>query len=80
MALVLMLVFGPPLRLLPLYIALGAAAFAFGLLSLIGGTLTMASVAVLPVVIGLWRSTTRSSCRRASARPPRAASAHRRRP
>jgi hydrophobe/amphiphile efflux-3 (HAE3) family protein len=53
MALVLLLVFGPPLRLLPLYIALGAAAFAFGLLSLIGGTLTMASVAVLPVVIGL---------------------------
>ncbi len=53
MALVLLLVFGPPLRLLPLFIALGAAAFAFGLLSLIGGTLTMASVAVLPVVIGL---------------------------
>ena len=48
-----MLVFGPPLRLLPLVIALGAAGFAFGLLSLLGGTLTMASVAVLPVVIGL---------------------------
>ena len=53
MALVLVLIFGPPLRLLPLFIALGAAGFAFGLLSLIGGTLTMASVAVLPVVIGL---------------------------
>ncbi len=53
MALVLVLVFGPPLRLLPLVIALGAAGFAFGLLSLLGGTLTMASVAVLPVVIGL---------------------------
>ena len=53
MALVLVAVFGPPLRLLPLFIALGAAGFAFGLLSLIGGTLTMASVAVLPVVIGL---------------------------
>ena len=53
MALVLVLVFGPPLRLLPLVIALGAAGFAFGLLSLLGGTLTMASVAVLPVVLGL---------------------------
>ena len=53
MAVVLLLVFGPPLRLLPLLIALGAAGFAFGLLSLLGGTLTMASVAVLPVVIGL---------------------------
>jgi len=53
MALVLITVFGPPLRLLPLFIALGAAGFAFGLLSLIGGTLTMASVAVMPVVIGL---------------------------
>lgn len=53
MALVLIAVFGPPLRLLPLFIALGAAGFAFGLLSLIGGTLTMASVAVMPVVIGL---------------------------
>ena len=53
MAIVLVLIFGPPLRLLPLFIALGAAGFAFGLLSLIGGTLTMASVAVLPVVIGL---------------------------
>lgn len=53
MAIVLIAVFGPPLRLLPLFIALGAAGFAFGLLSLIGGTLTIASVAVLPVVIGL---------------------------
>ena len=53
MALVLIAVFGPPLRLLPLLVAIGAAGFAFGLLSLLGGTLTMASVAVLPVVIGL---------------------------
>lgn len=53
MAIVLIAIFGPPLRLLPLFIALGAAGFAFGLLSLIGGTLTIASVAVLPVVIGL---------------------------
>jgi hydrophobe/amphiphile efflux-3 (HAE3) family protein len=53
MAVVLTVVFGPPLRLLPLAIAIGAAGFAFGLLSLLGGSLTMASVAVLPVVIGL---------------------------
>jgi hydrophobe/amphiphile efflux-3 (HAE3) family protein len=53
MAAVLVVVFGPPLRLLPLLIAIGAAGFAFGLLSLLGGSLTMASVAVLPVVIGL---------------------------
>ena len=53
MGIVLLLIFGPPLRLLPLAIALGAAGFAFGLLSLLGGSLTMASVAVLPVVIGL---------------------------
>ena len=50
---VLLLVFGPPLRLLPLLTAIGSAGFAFGLLSLLGGSLTMASVAVLPVVIGL---------------------------
>ena len=53
MALVLLAIFGPPLRLLPLLVAIGAAGFAFGLLSMLGGTLTMASVAVLPVVIGL---------------------------
>ena len=53
MAMTLIAVFGPPLRLLPLFVALGAAAVAFGLLSIVGGKLTMASVAVLPVVIGL---------------------------
>jgi hydrophobe/amphiphile efflux-3 (HAE3) family protein len=53
MALTLLVVFGPPLRLLPLFVALGGAAMAFGLLAILGGTLTMASVAVLPVVIGL---------------------------
>ena len=53
MGVVLLLVFGPPLRLLPLLTAIGSAGFAFGLLSLLGGSLTMASVAVLPVVIGL---------------------------
>ncbi|HEX2436397.1 MAG TPA: MMPL family transporter [Solirubrobacterales bacterium] len=53
MALVLALVFGPPLRLLPLAVALVSVAIAFGLLALVGGALTMASVAVLPVLIGL---------------------------
>ena len=37
MAAVLLLVFGPPLRLLPLLTAVGSAGFAFGLLSLLGG-------------------------------------------
>ncbi|MGI8726684.1 MAG: efflux RND transporter permease subunit [Solirubrobacterales bacterium] len=53
MALTLLLVFGPPMPLLPLFVAAAASAVSFGLLSLIGGSLTMASVAVLPVVIGL---------------------------
>ena len=53
MALVLIFIFGPPLRLLPLLTAIGSAGFALGLLAILGGTLTMASVAVLPVVIGL---------------------------
>lgn len=53
MAATLVAAFGPPLTLLPLFVALGASAMAFGLLSIIGGSLTMASVAVLPVVIGL---------------------------
>jgi hydrophobe/amphiphile efflux-3 (HAE3) family protein len=53
MAITLALVFGPPLRLLPLVLALAAAALTFGLLALLGGSLTMASIAVLPVLIGL---------------------------
>jgi hydrophobe/amphiphile efflux-3 (HAE3) family protein len=53
MALTLTLVFGPPLRLLPLGVALVAVAVAFGGLALFGGSLTMASLAVLPVLIGL---------------------------
>jgi hydrophobe/amphiphile efflux-3 (HAE3) family protein len=53
MAITLALVFGPPLRLLPLAIALGASGITFGALSLVGGSLTMASLAVLPVLIGL---------------------------
>jgi uncharacterized protein len=53
MTLTLALIFGPPLRLLPLAIALVAAAITFGLLALLGGALTMASLAVLPILIGL---------------------------
>jgi hydrophobe/amphiphile efflux-3 (HAE3) family protein len=53
MAITLALVFKPPFRLLPLGIALAAAGVTFGVLSLVGGSLTMASIAVLPVLIGL---------------------------
>jgi uncharacterized protein len=53
MAATLALVFRSRLRLLPLALALAAAGMTFGALSLAGGSLTMASIAVLPVVIGL---------------------------
>jgi uncharacterized protein len=53
MALVLFLVFGSRWPLLPLGIALMAAAITFGLLALAGGSLTMASIAALPILIGL---------------------------
>ena len=53
MLITLAIVFRSPLRLLPLGIALGAAGITFGFLSLVGGSLTMASIAVLPVLIGL---------------------------
>ncbi len=53
MALVLMLVFRSRFRLLPLAIALATAALTFGLFGLVGGSLTMASIAVLPILIGL---------------------------
>ncbi|HYP47833.1 MAG TPA: MMPL family transporter, partial [Thermoleophilaceae bacterium] len=53
MAATLALVFRTRLRLLPLALALAAAAMTFGVLSLLGGSLTMASIAVLPVLIGL---------------------------
>jgi hypothetical protein len=53
MALVLALVFPARLRLLPLVVALAAAAITFGALSLVGASLTMASVGVAPVLIGL---------------------------
>ncbi|HZU39627.1 MAG TPA: MMPL family transporter [Solirubrobacteraceae bacterium] len=53
MAVVLLLVFRRRLRLLPLVVALLAAGITFGLSALLGVTLTMASIAVLPVLIGL---------------------------
>ena len=53
MALALVFVFRPPMRLLPLGIALVAAGLTFGALSVAGGALTMASIAVLPVLVGL---------------------------
>jgi predicted RND superfamily exporter protein len=53
MALTLLLVFRSRLRLLPLAIALGAVALTFGLLSLFGGSLTIASIATMPILIGL---------------------------
>ena len=53
MGAMLALVFRSRLRLLPLAIALAAAALTFGGLSLAGASLTMASIAVLPVLIGL---------------------------
>jgi uncharacterized protein len=53
MAGTLALVFRTRLRLLPLALALAAAGMTFGALSLAGGSLTMASIAVLPVLIGL---------------------------
>jgi hydrophobe/amphiphile efflux-3 (HAE3) family protein len=53
MALTLLAVFRSRLRLLPLGIALASAALVFGLLGLFGGSLTMASIAALPILIGL---------------------------
>jgi hydrophobe/amphiphile efflux-3 (HAE3) family protein len=53
MAATLLVVFRSRLRLLPLAIALAATGITFGVLSLVGGTLTMASIAVLPILIGL---------------------------
>jgi uncharacterized protein len=53
MALTLLVVFRSRMPLLPLAIALAAAAVVFGLLGLLGGSLTMASIAALPILIGL---------------------------
>ena len=53
MAAALLIVFRNRFRLLPLAIALAAAGITFGLLAVLGVTLTMASIAVLPILIGL---------------------------
>src|SRR5215207_2801051 len=53
MAATLALVFRVSLRLLPLALALAASAMTFGALQVAGGDLTMASIAALPVLIGL---------------------------
>ena len=53
MALVLALVFRRPARLVPLVVAVAAVALTFGLMALAGAPLTMASIAVLPVLLGL---------------------------
>ncbi len=53
MAATLLIVFRNRLRLLPLAVALAAAGITFGLLAVLGATLTMASIAVLPILIGL---------------------------
>lgn len=53
MALVLFLVFRSRWPLLPLAVSLAAVAITFGLLALVGGALTMASIAALPILIGL---------------------------
>ncbi len=53
MAITLLAIFRSRFRLLPLFIALAAAALTFGIFGLLGGSLTMASIAVLPILIGL---------------------------
>ena len=53
MAATLLIVFRNRLRLLPLAIALAAAGITFGVLAVLGVALTMASIAVLPILIGL---------------------------
>ena len=53
MALTLAVVFRSVPRLLPLALALAAAGIVFGAMRLVGATLTMASIAVLPVLVGL---------------------------
>jgi hydrophobe/amphiphile efflux-3 (HAE3) family protein len=53
MAFVLLLAFRSRMRLLPLALALASTALVFGLLEVVGGSLTMAAIAVLPILIGL---------------------------
>lgn len=53
MALTLLFVFRSRFRLLPLAISLGTVALTFGLLRLFGGSLTIATIATMPILIGL---------------------------
>ncbi len=53
MAVVLLLVFRSRLRLLPLAVAVAGTAIAFAVFGLASGALTMASIAALPILIGL---------------------------
>ncbi|MFY9470304.1 MAG: MMPL family transporter, partial [Solirubrobacterales bacterium] len=53
MGVALLLVFPAELRLLPLALALMAAALTYGLLALIGSPIGIGAVAVLPVLVGL---------------------------
>lgn len=53
MAVVLPLVFRARVRLAPLAVAVVATGLTFGLLALVGTSLTIAAIAVLPVLIGL---------------------------
>ncbi len=53
MGLALLLVFRSRMRLLPLALALAAVGITFGITSLLGASLTLASIAVLPILIGL---------------------------
>src|SRR5947209_16642698 len=53
MAATLALVFRSRLRLLPLAVAVAAAALTFGALAVVGAPLTMATIGVLPVLLGL---------------------------
>jgi hydrophobe/amphiphile efflux-3 (HAE3) family protein len=53
MAAALLILFRGHIRLLPLAIALAAAGITFGLLAMLGAPLTLASIAVLPILIGL---------------------------
>lgn len=53
MAVVLATVFRTRMRLLPLAVAVATAGVTFGLLALLGASLTIATIAVLPVLVGL---------------------------
>jgi hydrophobe/amphiphile efflux-3 (HAE3) family protein len=53
MALTLLLILPPPLRLLPLAVAISAGAMTLGLVGLFGGSLTVGAIAMLPVLVGL---------------------------